>query len=161
MQSITHTGLLKRGLLAFWATWFAIAAITNLMDGLKALEILPSTWSFASGNYALIIEVAHAYNPPPWLTTNLFLGAIVWEGLVSFLFWQAFKTYKGADQGSLALIYLAFTASLGLWASFILIDEILIAYTIESSHRQLLGLQLLSLLAFRLLPDEAPTGNRP
>jgi hypothetical protein len=154
---LTNTVLLKRAILCFWALWFTLAVITNLMDGLKALEILSDTWPLASGNYALIIEVMQAYTPAPWLTAGLFLGAIAWESLAAFLFWQAFRKFRGIDQGNQDIVYIAFTASLGLWAAFILIDEIFIAYAIENTHRQLLILQLLSLLALRVLPDEVPT----
>jgi len=156
-----NTLFLKRALLFFWALWFSIAAITNIMDGLKAVAFLPNPWPLASGNYAFIVDTMHAYDPPRWLTASLFLGVIAWECLTAFLLWQACKQFRGIDQQGLTAVYRAFTVGLGLWASFIIADEIFIAYEIEHTHRQLFILQLLSLLGLRLLPDEAPQSNPP
>jgi hypothetical protein len=42
-------GLLKRGLLAFWAVWLTVVCITNALDACKALGVLGDDWSFARG----------------------------------------------------------------------------------------------------------------
>ena len=40
------------------------------------------------------------------------------------------------------------------WAAFMVVDEVLIIYDIEGTHRSLFVCGLVSLLALRLLPDE-------
>ncbi len=145
---------IKRGALLFWALWFSIALSTNITDGLKAFEVLPDTWGFASGNYLFMQTVTSIYSFPEWLVAVLFLGVLLWEGLAMWLFWRAFKDFKGIKGPGLDHAYTAFAVSLALWASFMLADEILIAYEVEQVHRTLFGLELITLLALRLLPDE-------
>jgi hypothetical protein len=55
---------IKRGLLLFWAAWTAIVFITNITDVLKRLRVLSASWAFASGNYALMIDVTAIYQTP-------------------------------------------------------------------------------------------------
>jgi hypothetical protein len=43
-------------------------------------------------------------------------------------------------------------ASLGLWAAFLVADEVFIAYAVEATHLRLLTAQLATLLAVELLP---------
>lgn len=154
MRIFSNPLIIKQGLLLFWALWFSIAATTNIFDGLKVLGLLAHSWAFASGNYSFIVEITHVYNAPGWLTAFFFMLIIIWECAAAFLLWQAFRKFTGTNNKSLALIYNAFTVSMALWACFIIADEIFIAYKVENTHRQLLALQLLSLLALRLLPDE-------
>ena len=54
-------------------------------------------------------------------------------------------------------MYAAFGVSLALWAGLIVADEAFVAYEIanlEATHVRLFAVQLISLLAVRLLPDE-------
>jgi hypothetical protein len=80
------------------------------------------------------------------LVALLFLGVVAWQACAAALFWRAWA--QGGRGG-----VLAFTVGLALWAGFVLADEIFIAYTLEAVHLRLFGLQLLSVLALRLLPD--------
>src|SRR5215207_3909576 len=84
------TTTLKRGLLAFWAIWLSIVVLTNLLDALKALGALPAGWSFASGNWELMLKTTAIHGTPTWLTALLYLGVIAWEASAAALFWQAF-----------------------------------------------------------------------
>jgi hypothetical protein len=88
------------------------------------------------------------HGTPTALVVVLFLGVIAWETLAALLFWRALvaRTRRA--------IYAAFTASLALWATFALADEIFVAYALGAVHLRLFGVQLLSLLALRLLPDD-------
>ena len=49
--------------------------------------------------------------------------------------------------------YTTIVVGLALWATFALADEIFLAYTVEAVHLRLFGLQLVSVLALRLLPE--------
>lgn len=137
---------LKSGVLVFWAAWFSIVVLTNVFDVLKAAGVVPAGWTFASGNWALMVKVTGVHGTPVAVVALLFLGVIVWEALAAILFWRA---WAAGGRGGVV----AFTVSLALWAAFTLADEIFIAYTLGPVHLRLFGLQLLSLLALRLLPE--------
>jgi hypothetical protein len=143
----TRRHLIRSGILLFWATWFTVVTLTNVLDGLKALGFLPAGWTLASGNYGLMLKVAAVHSTPTPVVALLFLGVIVWEALATVLFWRAWA-------GRAEAIHTAFTVGLALWAAFVLADEIFIAYPLEAVHLRLFGLQLVSLLALRLLPDD-------
>ena len=145
--------LLKRGVLLFWALWFALALATNAFDALKAAGALAAGWSFASGNYAFMREVTAVHGAGPWLTNALFAGVLVWEGLAFWLHGRAVVLFR--DPGCRRPAVVAFAVSLALWSAFILADEVFIAYAVEATHMRLFVAELVSLLVVLLLPDEA------
>jgi hypothetical protein len=137
---------LKSGVLVFWAAWFSIVVLTNVFDVLKAARVVPAGWTFVSGNWELMVKVTGVHGTPVAVVALLFLGVIAWEALAAILFWRA---WAAGGRGGVV----AFTVSLALWATFTLADEIFIAYTLGPVHLRLFALQLLSLLALRLLPE--------
>jgi len=145
----------KRLILVFWASWFAIVFLTNLFDGLKALGVVGERWAFASGNWAFMIATTKIYRVPVPLVGALFVGVVAWEGLSALLMWSAAGTLgKAPDLRSVKAIYRAFTVAIALFAAFAVVDEIFIAYPVEGTHLRILVTLLASLLALRLLPDE-------
>jgi hypothetical protein len=146
MPQVASWRTFKSGVLLFWAMWFTVVALSNAGDALKAGRVLPAGWSLASGNWELMLKVTAVHATPVVLVGILFLGVIAWETLAAVLFWRAWAL--GGRGG-----VLAFTAGLALWGAFAIADEIFIAYSLEASHLRLFGLQLLSVLALRLLPD--------
>ena len=137
---------LKSGVLLFWAAWFTVIVLTNVCDALKAGRALPAGWTFASGNWELMLKVTAVHATPVAIVGVMFLVVIAWEAVAAGLFWRA---WLAGGRGGVV----AFTVSLALWAAFVLADEIFVAYTMESAHLRLFGAQLLSVLALRLLPD--------
>ena len=147
---------IKRGILLFWALWFALVLLTNLMDALKALSYLPETWSLASGNWGFMKQVTAIYGTPVGIVAVMFLGVMVWEGTAAFLFWRAFDAFPGEKGAGLTAVNQAFTVGLAFWATFMLADEFFIAYELEGTHRSYAIAQLVSFLGFYLLPDKEP-----
>lgn len=145
-MTITLTTL-KLGLILFWAVWLSLVLLTNVLAGLKALGLLPESWKFASDNYQAILKTIGNYSWPEWLGGLLFLGVILWQGLAMLLFWRAVLAYPAGPEP----VYTAFAASLGLWAAFMLADEIFTAYRQENAHAQFFIAQLATLLALQLL----------
>jgi hypothetical protein len=137
---------LKSGVLLFWAAWFTIVLLTNVFDALKAGRVLPAGWTLVSGNWETMLKATAVHATPVAIVGVMFLGVIAWEAVAAVLFWRA---WAAGGRGGVA----AFTVGLALWAAFILADELFVAYTIEAVHLRLFGLQLLSVLALRLLPD--------
>jgi hypothetical protein len=144
---------LKRTLLAFWAAWHTLVFATNLCDAGKALGLLGQGWAFASGNYRFLVETTARYGTPSWLNGLLFAGVIGWEGAVALLFGLALVAFQGKGGEGTSVLYVAFTASLTLWAAFALADEVFIAYAVEGTHLRLFTAQIATLLAVELLPE--------
>jgi hypothetical protein len=150
---MTRPILLKRLLLLFWAVWLSVVFLSNLADAAKALGWLDESCPFASGNWKLIQETTVRYETPAAVNAVLFAVVIVWEAVAALLFWRASWTFRGRISAR-QVVYPAFTVSLLLWGSFLLADEVFIAYTLESTHLRLFVAQLLTLLAIELLPEE-------
>jgi hypothetical protein len=146
---------LKRGLLVFWAVWFSLVCLTNVLDGCKRLELLPTTWQYVSGNFQLILSVVSVYRIPEWLAALLFTGATCVEGVCAALFWLAAVRFQGVHSPHLALAVTAFALSIALWAAFAVSVEMFIAFekVSEGTFHTLFSANLLSLLAICLLPD--------
>lgn len=144
---------LKRLLLLVWAVWLSVVFLSNLADDAKGLGLLPESWAFASGNLQFIRETTARYGTPDAVNGALFAGVIIWEGVAAALFWRAAWAFRGRGAGRRA-VYQAFTASLLLWAGFLVADEVFIAYPLEGTHLRLLVAHLVTLLAVELLPDD-------
>ena len=147
--------LVKRALLLFWALYFTIVFASNLADAFQAMALLPEGFPFVSGNYALIVRVTGIYGTPDEINVTLFLGLLLWQALAVGLFWRAFRSYGRRADGWEA-VYRSFGTGIGLWASFVLMDEVFIAYEIpglEATHLRLFVASIVSLLAMHLLPD--------
>jgi len=143
---------LKHGLLLFWALWSTIVFFTNVFDGLKAWGVIDRGWPLASGNYGLLARARSRVGAPRWVNDVAFGGATLWQGLTAALFWRATSHYRPArhDEANTA-----FAASAGMWAAFLVADELMVAYEtgVEGAHMRILTAQLVSLLSIHLLPD--------
>ena len=149
---MNHVILLKRLLLLFWAVWLSVVFLTNLADAGKGLGLVDESWAFASGNWKLIQETTARYGTPAAVNVLLFAGVILWEAVAAVLFCRAAWIWRGRASAP-TVVYRAFTASLLLWGAFLVADEILIAYPLESTHLRLFVAQLVTLLGIDLLPE--------
>jgi len=150
MQTIDNR--IRAGLVLFWALYFSIVWLSNTTDALKAMSILPSDWAFVSGNYTLIVRVLAVYQSPVWLSVLLFGGVILWEGIGAILFWKAFRASVRQTLTQKIAMHQAFGFTIGLWASFILADEIFLAYMlggIAATHYNLLLAELATFILIR------------
>ena len=134
-------GLLAPVLLGFWGLYFAIVTLSNLTNLLRALHVLPADWAWISGNLAFIATSTAKIGVPAGLSPVLLAGVIVWQSLASLLFWRALRRGDRASMGP------AFVVSLSLWATFILLDEILLIFETgaEATHLRLFIAELVSL----------------
>jgi hypothetical protein len=139
-----------RGILLFWAAWFAVVTLTNLADGLVAAGALPAAWPFASGNFALVATVTNRYPRPDWIVPLLMLGVIAWEATAAVLFARACAAWHTDLSSRRARATAAYAVAIGLWATFLVIDEAFIAYEMENTHFRLFTAHVLCLMATRL-----------
>jgi hypothetical protein len=147
----------KQGMILFWALYMSLVVILNIFDALKTAKFLPQTWKFASGNYWYIEQVTKIYAVPGWLNGILFVGAIVWEILNTIMLWNALLVFDGS---SYEFINAALIVGLALWAAFMLMDELFLAWAVSignsnpmEGHRSIFVCWLVCLLAINLLPN--------
>src|SRR5205823_12075984 len=107
------------------------------------------------GNYRFLEQTTARHGVPGWVNGLLFLGVIAWEGTAAVLFWLAWWGYRGRGEPGSRRLYIAFLAGLGLWAAFLIADEVFITYAVAGTHLRLFTAQLVTLLAIELLPDDA------
>ena len=149
---MTNLFPLKLAIVAFWAAWFALVFLTNLFGALKAAGVVGPAWKFASTNFEAVKKALSIYAAPPWLANALFVGVVAWQLLAAALFARAFCVSLGAplDMGA---VDAAFAAGIGLWAAFMLADEITLKYAYEQSHELLFIAQVACLVALHVLPS--------
>ncbi|MEZ0541320.1 hypothetical protein [Fibrella arboris] len=149
---------IKAGLLLFWALYFSVVWLSNTTDALKALNLLPTGFRFVSGNYSLVSKVVGMYGPTAGLAGVFFAGVISWEGIGAVLFWQALIGLLKHTGDSRAAAHRAFGATIGLWAAFILTDEVFLAYEfpgLSTTFFNLFIAEVGSLILFRLPTENA------
>lgn len=146
-------GWLKSGSLLFWALWLTVVCLTNLLDCLKALGILPASWTLSSGNWELVAKATAVHTLPVGVAAFLMACAVLWEGIAAGALWWAWFRFDAAAADSLAGVRAAYAVSLALWAAFMLADEIFLQYAIEPTHMRIFVAQLVTLLAVHLLPE--------
>ena len=136
----------KRLLLGFWAMYFSLVALTNAVDLLDALSALHSRF-LDSTNYEFMRSIVKVYHLGPGPTKLLLAGALALELAGAALFWHALLARGSA---LLALCWSAF-----VWLAFTFMTELFLAYTAESTFRELLMLTIGTALVVTLLPDDA------
>jgi hypothetical protein len=142
---------LKQVILLFWGIWFFIAFLTNVADFLMATGTMTAS-SFHSGNYSALEKVVNIYDTPHHFLNVLFSLDIFAQGLsailfltAAFCFWKRIYSWQ--------IINIAFSISMSLWAIFLIMEEIFIAYSYETTHIGLFMFEMVSLLTLHLLPN--------
>ncbi|MBX3710205.1 MAG: hypothetical protein KIT56_09515 [Gammaproteobacteria bacterium] len=141
---------IKVGILFFFFLWFSIAFSSNFIDFLNSLGIT-NEWRFHSGNYDAVKKTIQIYNAPQSILNFLFYSDILIQATSALLFFAAFLSFF-RKRDAWRLINSAYGISMALWAIFLIIEEIFIAYSYEAAHIRLL-LELVSFLLLHLLPD--------
>jgi len=143
----------KLALLVFWTLWFAATFATNLCSALKAFNILPRSWKFASDNYAAVAAAAAGYKSTQALTPALFFAVVLWQLAALFLLARACALSWNDGTIAYAASHEAFVAGCALSAAFMLADEIFLQYERQASHATLFTAQLASYIALYALPN--------
>lgn len=89
---------------------------TNALDALRALNVLPASVAFVSGNWPWINPVMDPLGVPRIVQAFLFLGAMAWEALAALLHWRALARREGRPLVQEPATVWACTVSLALWA---------------------------------------------
>jgi hypothetical protein len=142
--------LLGRVLVLFWAGYFSIIALTNLVDLLDSVGAI--RWTFLnSGNFEYLHSVVKIYGVGSSATTALLVGAVVIEAATAAMFWRALVAPRTVRARSTLL---ALTCAAAVWITFIFATELFVAYPSESVFRQLLLLTVTTAVCVTLVPEE-------
>jgi hypothetical protein len=143
----------KFGLLSFWSMWHGLVLLTNLLEGLRQLRVLPARWTFASKNYDAIVRATEKYRPAPWIPRVLFSGVLLWQVLILVGFaWTMVASFESGTV-DFHLVSIVFGLSLSLVAAFIIADEICTEYDTEHGHILFFIAQLVTVIALAVLPQ--------
>jgi len=140
---------IQKIVLLFWSTYFTLISLTNSLDALKALGVIPQSFTFTSGNFDFVVQTTAPHGVPMFANAIMFAGVILLEISSAVLFWRAFRNREERN------LYPAFAVGLILFAGFVVSDEIFISYPIEATHMRIfLGL-LVSLITIIILKNYA------
>jgi hypothetical protein len=148
--------LLKRVVLAVGAVYFAMVAVTNLVNFIASVGHFH--WVFLnSGNAAYIVSITKVYSWPVWADNGVVLAAALAEGFGAYLFIRALLRYRGGSIGMRA-VWQALTWNIVVWLGFIIGTEFFVAYTSESPFRELLIIALAMPVIMAVVPDRTGAG---
>jgi hypothetical protein len=142
----TEIAFIQIALLAFWALWFTILWIMNILDALKVMGVLPEEWKAASGNYKIIAKHTGEYHAPEWLNQALYVGVLIWQAIIVAGLWAAFSGSVAENTLLYGRINFAYGSALFLFAVFLLADEVLKIYDTAEQHTIIFIALLVSLL---------------
>lgn len=114
--------------------------------------MFPKTRPFASGNLNAVCQATKSISASRSLPRLLFAVVVCWQFLAVVLFGWALVSSLSAGSLDVGATNAAFLAGLGLWAGFLIADEILKQYETEHSHVLFFMAQLLTLVAVYTLP---------
>ena len=149
--------ILSRLMLLFWAVWFSVVWASNMADGLQEAGVLPPSWRFTSGNFALVADSLVIYSLSRMWADALFVLVLVIQLAAAFLFWRATLEPDLQSPGANSKILQAFFVGVGWISAFLVCDEVLLIYrrvpTLETTHFVILCALLLSFLVINLSGD--------
>lgn len=145
----------KRIIVLFWAIWWLLAFLTDVLGGLKQIGAIAAPW-LRNSNYPDLVAALAPYAPPDWLAPVLFVGIIAWSLLTTILFAIATVTPMQPSDRWRWRVNNAYIVSLSFWLAFFLADQIVMNFAFEQNHMVQGGFQLLTFLAIHLLPEDRP-----
>ncbi len=129
----------RRVLLAVLSAWHGLAAVKNICDLCAEFELLPAAAAFGSKNFAAIERLLAPLRLPREAVGALLTGVVGVETAIALAF------ARGDDDAG-------FTLGIVLFGSFALVDEAMVDYALDETHRDILVLLLLGYLVTRERP---------
>lgn len=125
----------RRVLLTVLSAWHGLAAFKNLCDLAAEFELLPDARRFGSKNFAAIERLLAPLRLPRELVGAMLAGAVALETAIAVAF------ARDRDVG--------FTLGIVLFGSFALVDEAMVDYALDETHRDVLMMLLVAYLVTR------------
>lgn len=151
MFTTINNTLFKKIIIAFWAIWWLIALWTDAVGTLAHLGWLHASWA-PDVNYPSLVASLTMYHLPAWLPPLLFLGILLWSALCTISFIWASCALKKTSDIWMKRAQIAFVISLTYWLAFFLADQLVMKFALEQNHMVQGGFELLTYLAFYILP---------
>lgn len=146
------TRLIQHSIVLFWALWTSIVTITDAINLLQKLNLMPEHLKFTSGNYDLVLRNLSIYHLNVFsVAIFLFTVIVLWALIIAVLFWKALFYFKKNAQTYFNTTCFAFAILLAMHFVFILADEILIQYPLEHGHMARTVFIFVSFLTFFFL----------
>jgi len=156
--------VLKRTLLLFWSCWLTLVFGSNFADALQQAGMISQSWRFASGNFGLIQEVVGIYSFTKLWAPVLFGAVVFVELAAALLFWRACLDRESVVVAQHPKVLQAFLVAIGLFAGFLLADEIFVVYVhrpgLGTTHLLALCALLLSLIFTTFVVDQVHKTSR-
>ncbi len=121
----------RRAVLAVLSAWHGLAAVKNACDLCAEFDLVPGAAAFGSKNFAAIERLLAPLHLPREAIGVMLAGVMAMEGTVALAF------ARGDDE-------LAFTLAIALFGSFALVDEAMVDYQLDETHRGILMLLLVA-----------------
>lgn len=133
----------RYGIVLFWVSWLLLVFLTDLIDLLQQINLIPIKFPFSSGNYNLIVNSQLIYDIH---CSNLFLCLFLM--VIACIFVQTVLFATTLFFIDSILPYFAFLLGFFTTAIFILYDEIFIQYSYEHGHMIRLTFQMTTFFLF-------------
>jgi hypothetical protein len=124
----------RRSLFAVLSAWHGLAAFKNLCDLCAAFDLVPGAARLGSKNFGAMEKLLAPLHPPRELLGVMLAGVVVIETAIAVAF------ARGKDE-------LAFPLAVLLFGSFAVIDEAMVDYELDETHRDILVFILIAYLA--------------
>ncbi|MBV8751105.1 MAG: hypothetical protein JO103_15465 [Candidatus Eremiobacteraeota bacterium] len=129
----------RRALLAVLSAWHGLAAVKNVCDLCAELDLVPGAAAFGSKNFAAIEKLLAPLRLPREAIAAMLTAVVGMETAIALAF------ARGDDE-------LAFGLGVLLIGSFALVDEAMVDYGLDETHREILVLLLVSYVVLRRQP---------
>ncbi len=140
--------LLTRILVLFWALWWTIAFITDVLGVLQHAHLIAG--NMFDVNYPAIVKVFGKYTSLGFFPVITFGIILIWEFLsAATLLWATSLSFNAEKWMKATMV--GFIVSISLWLFFFLGDQIFLTFDFEVGGMTQAGFQLLSLILIVLL----------
>lgn len=147
----------KAIILLFWVGWFFLVSVSNSLDFIYHTGFFHYHILFQGDNYERLQHVLHVYDTPIFIVNTLFILDFIIQVICSILFALALYCFWQRNRYKWFFINLAFLISISLWAVFVIMQEVFLAYKvtpgIEHIFMHLALYEMVTLMMFHLLPD--------
>ncbi|HEX3550230.1 MAG TPA: hypothetical protein VHT53_07645 [Candidatus Elarobacter sp.] len=126
----------RRAVLAVLSAWHGLAAIKNVCDLCAEFGLAPGAAAFGSKNFAAMEKLLAPLRLPREAVGALLTGVVGMESAIAIAF------ARGDDR-------VGFTLGIVLFGSFALVDEAMVDYALDETHRDILVLLLVAYAATR------------
>ena len=124
----------RRTVLTVLSLWHGLAAFKNLCDLGAAFGLVPAARRFGSKNFVAIEKLLAPLGLPRPVAGGLLAGAALTELVIAVAF------ARGREELGTAL-------AVALFGSFALIDEAMVDYQLDETHREILVFVLIAYVA--------------